>query len=392
MEKAQKTRRAKGEGTINLQPDGRWRARINFGIDMFGKRIRRSIYAPTKAECVKKMREMLAAKADGHLPVANAETKTFGEYLTMWVEDIAKPSISSKTYLGYENSIRKYIAPYLGHLPLQKITPIHIQKLYGELSKQGIGDRTRQLVHVTITGALGRAVKLELIPKNPAEMVDKPRYQRGEVRALSPKQVEELLSAAEGDRLYHYYVVAITTGMRPGEQAALKWSDINFDNGTLSVRRRIGYSARTVTIDEPKTASGRRRIDLTDRAITALHAQKEQNARENLAKCEWVFPELDGEPLRVYFGLTRFKAVLAKTSIGHLKLYELRHTFATLSLIAGIPLKVVSEMLGHASIQITADTYQHILPTMQKEAIGKLNLLFLRGQDANIGDKIGDKP
>ena len=389
METKSKTRRAKGEGAIDLMADGRFRARVNFGVDLLGKRVRRAVYGRTRAEVAAKLRELLTAKGEGILPDAKTEQMRVDHYLTMWVNDIARPAISPQTYHGYETAIRKHIIPTLGHHDLGQLRPLHIQKLYSDLEKNNVGSRTRQLVHVTLTNALGRAVKLELVAKNPALNVEKPRHQKKEIRALSPREVEHLLSAAAEDRLLHFYVLAVTTGMRPGEMAALKWSDINLVEGTIAVQRRIGYAMKKVTIEKPKTAAGRRRIALSDRAIQSLRDQKEQNARENLGACEWVFPELNGEPLRVYYGLSRFDDLIKnKTSLGKVTLYGLRHTFATLALAAGIPLKVVSEMLGHASIQITADTYQHVLPSIQDEAISKLNAFF---SPKAIGSKIGDQ-
>jgi integrase len=197
--------------------------------------------------------------------------------------------------------------------------------------------------------------------------------------------VRRFLEKAQGDRLEALYVLAVTCGMRLGELLALRWGDLDLENGYLMVQRTLRFSKGTWSYTEPKTAHGRRKIILTSVACEALRRHRAHQATERLAlgpiwtNTELVFTDEVGQPLR---GITvyrdRFVPLCKRADVPTIRFHDLRHTAATLLLLQGVNAKVVSEMLGHASVTITLSLYAHVLPDMQKDAAAALDRLLLQ--------------
>jgi integrase len=202
-------------------------------------------------------------------------------------------------------------------------------------------------------------VKWQLISLNIAEAVDPPRSTKREIRPLNSEQVKLLLELAKGTNLYALYLLAITTGMRQGELLGLKWEDVNLRTGSLQVRRTI-FNGQ---VSAPKTSKGRRSIKLTQLTVGALQGHQRQG--------EWVFSSGVGTPISCHNLHNRmWKPLLNKAGLPpNTRFHDLRHTCATLLLTKGVHPKIVQEMLGHSTISITLDTYSHVLPNMQKEAV-----------------------
>jgi integrase len=207
-------------------------------------------------------------------------------------------------------------------------------------------------------------VRWLLVPRNVAEAATPPRQTRPEIAALSEEQVRSLLQVARGDALEAFWVLAVTTGMRNGELLALQWRDVDLEARTLRVRRSVFNGA----VSSPKTAAGNRMIRLTGMAEAALKGHHLATAKRQIS--EWVFPSRAGTPLSVHNVYRRaWKPLLLRAGLPPTtRMHDLRHTCATLLLSRGVPVKVVSEMLGHASVSITLDTYSHVLPDMQESA------------------------
>lgn len=182
-----------------------------------------------------------------------------------------------------------------------------------------------------------------------------PRPTKPEIKSLSAEQVKTLLAAARGDRLEALYVLAVTTGMRIGEMFGLKWSDVNLGAGTLQVRRTMAPDG---TANPPKTASSRRTVRLSRLAIRALSGHPRT--------AEWVFASAARTPIGVCnFHKNSWRPLLQRAGLPHARVHDLGHTAATLMLSRGVPVKVVSEMLGHADVSTTLSIYAHVLPDMQ---------------------------
>jgi integrase len=326
---------------------------------------RKTVYGKTYDE-VKKKLNTLRADADKGL-VFDAGNVTVGKYLEAWLTHRVKGTVRESTFGSYSRTVNNYLIPGIGKIKLKNLKPMHLRKLYWETLASGRSTRTVQYMHTLTKKALKDAIRGELIPHNPAEAVDPPKMKREEMRPLSAEEVRRLLTVTQDDRLAALWTVAVHTGMRPGEMLALKWGDVDMDARTLQVRRAL--SAQVVS--EPKTKRSRRRIGLSCGAHAALRDHRKRQLEERMRRGElWedrdlVFPSSVGTHMSQR-NLTRaFKAAAARAGLPEtVRLYDLRHTCATLLLSRNVHPKYVQELLGHASIALTLDTYSHVVPGM----------------------------
>jgi integrase len=364
-----KKRRGNGEGTIYTRKDGRYEARYTVHTASGPKR--KAIYGKTRAEVAEKLTKAMADRDTG--VSFDASTITLGEYLRVWLEDSVKDRVKLATYEGYARMVRNHISPMLGGMKLKNLTPPHLRRLYKEKLDSGLGTRSVQYIHTTLHKALKQAVDDGLILRNVADSVKPPQLKRTEMKPLSPKQAKALLEAAGGDRFEAMYVLAITAGLRQGELLGLKWEDVDLEGGKLQVRRTL-YKGNFTT---PKTAKSRRTVKLTVRAVEALKRHREAQLEESVPlEGLWqdyglIFTTHVGTPVNRHNFYTRnFKPLLKKAGLPYaVRFHDLRHTCATLLLSKNVNPKVVSEMLGHANVTVTLDTYSHVLPHMQDGAV-----------------------
>jgi integrase len=246
-----------------------------------------------------------------------------------------------------------------------------VQGFYQDRLDAGLSASTVHKVHTILHKALARAVAWQMVPRNVTDAVEPPRPAPREMRPQSPAEARKLLDAAQGDRLEALYVLAATTGMRQGELLALKWQDVDLGNATVSVRRTLTRSGGRYTLGEPKTKKSRRSIRLTPRAANVLeqHLERQlsdiQMLGDNYADQGLVFSTDTGTPFNPSNVRQRsFTPLLRKASIPHIRFHDLRHTCATLLLGKGTHPKLVQELLGHATVAITLDTYSHVMPGM----------------------------
>lgn len=385
---AARKRRGRSEGSIFQRADGTWAASLSLGYDDKGKRKRRVVYGDTKKEVQEKLRALQNAAVNGQL--ADAGTLTVAQYLARWLENTAKPRVQPKTHLRYEQLVRLRINPSLGGVRLSKVTPLHVEQLFASLERDGVSARGRQMTGTMLHTALRDAVRLRLIPYNPATDVAKPKPRKQEMQIYDAEQAARFLDAASEDRLHAMYVLAVDTGMRQGELFALHWTDFDFTIGSVQVQRSLEEINGKLRVKEPKSGRGRR-IELSRFALDALHEHRKRMLAEGHATGP-VFCDLDGGYLRKGNVLRRsFWKIIDRANttatkeakhrpgsmpLARIRFHDLRHTSATLLLLADVNVKIVSERLGHASIQLTLDTYSHVLPTMQKRAAEKMDGIF----------------
>lgn len=370
-------RRGNGEGSIFQRSNGYWVGTINIGYDEAGKRRRKTIYGGTKKEVQDEMTRLQSRKLDGTL--GDAGRLTVGEFLDSWLEDSAKPTIRATTHASYEGVIRLHIKPRLGGLALGKLTPAHVQSLYSEMERNGASPRMRQLTHAILRRAVNQAVKWGTLPRNVCDAVEPPRVERKEIHALSAEQAKILLKAAADDRLCAVYTLAITTGLRLGEIFGLQWADVNLEagKGSLMVRHTLMDLNGELSLSEPKTAKSRRKVELSAMAVDALWDHRKKMLAAGHGTDGFIFRDSRGGPLRrSHFHADNFKPLLKTAGLPKIRFHDLRHTAATLMLSGGEHPKVVQEMLGHANIGMTMDTYSHVQPTMQREAVDRLGTLL----------------
>jgi integrase len=299
---------------------------------------------------------------------------TFGQYLDAW---LASPptNYARKTLERFESMARVHLKPTLGGIPLQKLSSADLRNAYAQWRKN-LSAQTIVHHHRLIHRVLGQAVEENLARHNAAvfKRADRPRASRAEARFLSSDEIVRLLQAAEGTSLRPLIVLALATGARRGELLGLKWSDVNFDRGTLAIRRALDQTKTGVLEKTPKNGKSRV-LPLPVSAIEALRLQRSECLCE---RSNYVFPGADGGawiPHKVSDG---FRELCRKAKIAGASFHSLRHTAATQMLELEVPPKVVQERLGHSTIAITMDLYSHATPSLQLEATHRIEGILAR--------------
>jgi integrase len=319
--------------------------------------------------------------------------QTTGHYLDEWLE-AAKVTLRPSTFSSYKGLVDQHIKPGVGTIPLQKLTGGHLNALYSKMldkkgrkdGKGGLSPRTVSYAHAVIHRALRDAVRWNRLPRNVADSADPPKATKPPIRRWDAAQLRDFLKRMNEDRLYAAYLLIATTGMRRGEAFGLRWQDVDFEAGQLSVRQTLIAPGYKVQFSKPKTAKGNRSIALDPTTVAVLKAHRKAQIAERLALGAdyadtggLVFTELDGSPVNPVKFSKQFERAVKAAGLPRVPLHGLRHTWATVALSAGIHPKVVSERLGHATISLTLDTYSDVLPGLQEEAAAKVAALVLPG-------------
>jgi len=371
-------------GQIIRRGDKTWVVRIYQGCDENGKRryLNKTIHG-TKKDAQKYLTGKLRDKDLG----INIEpaSESLDKYLEKWLHGVVRSRVREATFDDYKYILDRYVSPALGAIRLCDITAIDVQKVYGDMLEKELSARTVRMTHAVLSSAMKQAVRWHMLPRNPCEFVDLPRLARKEMQCLSPEEAVRFLEAAKADRLGIVLSFALATGMRPEEYLSQKWSDIDLIKGAATVRRTLIWrKGGGWYFGEPKTSRSRRTIPLPKSLISALTEHRRRQAESRLKKGadyennELVFAANEGTPILLRNLVRRhFRPVLTNAKLPQsLRLYDLRHTCATLLLSAGENPKIVSERLGHASIVLTLDTYSHVLPSMQQAATEKLEMIL----------------
>lgn len=370
-----------GQLLSHVDDPKRWMVRAYVGRDGKGrKRYRSEVVVGRKRDAEARLIELLQDKNRGKLTPRH--TARVADLVREWLEHKGR-EVTPRTLDGYRNALELYVLPTLGHRRLGDLTLREIDALYGAMLEGKLpapdpGDdgkgrgwkggplspRTVRMTHVALSQALSQAVRWGMIAFNPAAEATLPSGKPKEKRALTVAERARFLDAADELDAFHkvLYRVLMDTGLRPGEACALKWSDVDLANGRLTVARAVtqGQDGERVTA-HPKTSRSRRTIPLFGlEPVLAAHLARQRSV--GLDEAGLVFTNQEGRMLAPWtFNRRELERVLAKAGIeGTFTLYGFRHTFATLHLQSGTPLKVVSEWLGHSTIQQTANTYQHL--------------------------------
>jgi integrase len=365
-----KRRRGNNEGSISQYADGRWCGRYFVELPD-GRKKRKALYGNSRKEVTNKLAQALAKRDDGVL--FDDEGQSLGEYIEWWLTTSKRGRVKATTYESHAREVRKHIIPGLGRIRLKSPSPAHLQSYYSFKCESGLAPRTVQYHHTLLHQALKNAVKWGYVRRNVAAVVDPPKVEKKEINPLSAAQVKALLEAAKGDRLEAFYLLAVSTGMRQGELQALKWTDIDLRERTLSGNRTLSAVNGGPVFTPPKTSKSRRKIFLSRKSVEALRRHRENQETEKEAVADrWhdddlVFCSSVGTPLSRHNVRSRsFKPLLRRAELPAIRFHELRHTCATLLLSKNIHPKLVQELLGHASISTTLDTYSHVLCGMSR--------------------------
>jgi integrase len=366
---------ARKVGQIVRRGDRTWLVRVYNGRDPESKK-RRYLNKTVRGrlrDAQSHLNKMLGERDGGRN--LDSSKQTLNQFLDRWLEVCAKPRLRAKSFQDYEGLLRRYVRPCLGAKTLATVSAFDIQMLYRDLLTGGLSARSIRYTHAVLRSALKQAVRWSLILANPADLVDLPRQSNRRVGVFSIEQARTFIKAISGHPCEALFALAMTTGMRPSEYLGLTWNDFDLDRGTVSISRTLEWRKGGGHFADTKRSRSRRVVKLQGWVIALLreHLSRERGCREDL-----VFRAKRGGPVRESrFVQCYFKPLLKKAELPSIRLYDLRHTAATISLAAGVPAKVVSEQLGHASVGFTLDVYSHVLPHMQDAAAELVQALLL---------------
>lgn len=364
---------------------GAWSYRLDLGFDDAGKRRQRQVgNFATKREAQAALNEALAGLQQGAYVAPSKQTVR--EFLDTWIETV-KPELAITAWTNYREVLKSYVLPHIGSVRLADLSAMDLKRWHGELLDHGRRDGTPlavnsvKLAHRVLHRALADGVRWNVLPVNPASSVRVPKGEHKEMSVWTSEEARRFLDSLEHDRLRGLWALALHTGMRRGELAGLRWSDVDLDGGTLTIaQQRTTAGSKTVTM-APKARSQRQLI-LADPTVSSLRKHLERQLIERFdAGVAWVesgyvFVDESGEPLLPQRITKMFAAAIARADVPTIRLHDVRHTMATNALAAGVHPKVVQEQLGHATIAVTMDIYSHVPQAVRREGAGRIAGLF----------------
>jgi integrase len=369
-------RRGRGEGSIERLPSGKFRAELGAGKDpATGKRVKDRKTFDTKREAIAWRSARQAERSRG--VAVNDGGMTVSAWLDTWLEG-KRSTTEPATHRWYERRARLHLKPRIGTVVLGKLSAMDVGRMDAKLTDQGVSAGERQKACRTLRIALEDAVRLNLIPVNVAKRVKLPKVTRRAIRPLDESQSQAFLRAAQSDRLSALYDLLLDAGCRPGEAFALHWTELNLDAGTALIKQSLEDLGGRLRLKSPKTSRGRRTVRLSRRTVASLRSHRERMRGEGHdVSSGVVFCDTQGGYVRLS-NLRRdsFLKVLKRAGVPAIRLYDLGHTCATLLLSRDVNVKVVSERLGHESVEITLKFYAHCMPCMQERAVDALDSLF----------------
>ncbi|HEX8173973.1 MAG TPA: tyrosine-type recombinase/integrase [Pyrinomonadaceae bacterium] len=378
-------------GQIIKRGDNTWLVRIFLGRDTKGKRtyLNKTIHG-TKKDAQTFIREKERARDFG-LPLESLNI-TFNEYLDRWLK-FSEQHVREYSHFWYKQLLESYVRPTLGTRRLAELQPLDFQSLYDYLLERGLSGRTVRHVHARIVTALNQAVRWRMIQQNHASLIKPPKIVKREMHFLTPEEAARFLVKTEQGQYGTMLRFALATGLRPEEYLGLQWKELELDRtdrGVVHIRRVVHQLSRGGgwMWGDVKSPSSRRDVYFPLTLVHELkkHRIQQQELRLRMGKeyedHNLVFATKFGTPIHRKFVTTyHFKPTLKRAELPHtIRLYDLRHSYVTLSLISGVKPKVVSQQAGHSSVAFTLDNYAHVIPEEREGASDKLeSLLFNTG-------------
>jgi integrase len=364
--------RGKGEGTIYKRPDGRWEARVVVGRTPRGNPKRRSVYGKTRKEVADKLHDLRGDQRAGRLP-ENVSTLTVGEFLEVWLQH--RSDVAITTLATYRNMMNAYVIPALGERKLTGLTPLELEGFQTDLAARGLSARIVEYAHVLFKAALKQAVRWRLLPNNPMDAVNRPPGSRPKRRFWTPEQARTFLNAIQKDRLHGLYLLVILTGLRRGELLGLRWDDIDWSRSSITVQHSLVFAnGKRIEKDSVKTPAGKRSFTVPKEVLETLRERRtayeleREVAGERWQEKGFVFGSLIGTGLYESTLREQHDRLIVAAGVPRITMHELRHTYTSLALLRGVDLKEVSRRLGHSTVRITLDTYQHLYPEQDQAA------------------------
>jgi integrase len=360
--------------------DGRYETRATLNTAMGRRRV--SFYGDTAEEANNKKFQALADQAKGIL-FSDPARLTVGEHLQSWLTDTARYQVSEGTFERYERTCRNHLVPFFGRLRLRELTAAHVRAFKARKIEEGLNPNTVGVMQGVLSTALNQAMDDSLIPSNPASRVKKAvKREQAPMRSLSQEEASRLLGAAAvGTRDEALLTLALRTGMRQGDLAALRWDDVDLtDKPSITVGRSADTRTKT-RVSTTKTGKDRK-IHIGPRTIEVLKAHRARQREERMAATSWadpglVFPNTKGKIRRRDSVMRSLRRFLEEADLPvDVRFHDLRHTAGTLALRQGVPLHTVSRMLGHSDPAMTLRRYAHVLDDMRDDAARAMDELF----------------
>ena len=335
-------RRANGEGNIRKRKDGRWEGRFTAGTDPeTGKQIFKNVLGKTQAEVKEKLKRALeeAKKVD----FTRTGKYTVEQWMDEWFENVCKIKVRPSSHQTYRGYIDHHVAPNIGKIPLEKLSTMDLQKLYRKLMNKGrverieaehqpkgLSAKTVWNINQVISSAMDFAVAQKIISENPCKAVALPKLEHKEMQTIPAEQLQAFLQEAKATGVYEMYYIELATGLRRGELLGLKWSDIDWKNGIIKVRRQVARVNGEIVEAPLKTKNSYRAVSISPQAIEVLREQKRKT------NDIYVFPSPNGGPISPDSVNNMLKRVLERAGIPKVRFHDLRHTFATIALQNGV--------------------------------------------------------
>ncbi len=396
-DKPQKRRRGHGEGSISQRADGRWMGRVDLGYQG-GKRKVKTIYGKTRKEVADKLRILIQQQRQG-VNIA-PERQTVEAFLLRWLDEVVRPTKRPGTLDIYTAAVRRML-PHIGSTQLQKLTVQQVQAMLSALLREGYAPATVDRARDVLINALNVAQRWELVPRNVAALTEPIKVDAYTPHVYSPLQAQQFLQAAAGDALEAAYWLGLS-GLRRGEVLGLRWQDINLSASEIRVqwslesirRERLSDAERaargilqltdTLALSRTKTDESQRVVYLSP-GLTALleeHQRRQSMLREALSTT-WkdfnlVFCTGKGTPIAPRNFLRSRQDLLKRAGLPQVRFHDLRHSFVSLLVAAGVPLKVVQELAGHSDPRITQQIYTHVSEDQKRDAATTLDMLLRR--------------
>lgn len=386
-----KHKRMNGEGSFVVDEARNIVIYQFYYTDINGKRCRGKKAAKSKGKAKAKAEAFLDDLERQRQALSN-RGKTVQAWVSRWLSDYIRPNVRPKTYETYHSCLINHIVPYFGNILLSDLEASKLQEHFawlqqhGGIKGQGISPTSVRTVRRYFSMCLDEAIRVGgLLDTNPVKQTKPPKAEKIEIVTLSQDEIKVLIENA--GKLDHSFLrnmlpvlirLALATGMRQGELFGLQWSDVDTENCCINLKRTLTYpKGKGAVLQEPKTATGRRKIPISksDMEILKGYRKWQQEYAASLGDLftvsDYVFTSTFGEPLRFSNFLRRhWRPLLNRCGISKKFVFHgLRHTHATMLLRAGVHPRVVMERLGHSSIKITLDTYSHVLPDMQEKAV-----------------------
>lgn len=391
-------RRSRGEGALFKRSDGRWEGQILVDT-LGGRRRRKSLYGATKAEVVEKLAAERRCLRAG-LPPTDGRQRT-EDYLRWWVNHVVPATVSAASQRTYAAHVEHYLIPALGSVPLVKLAPAHVTQLMDLMASGSLGRGSRPLATATqaqarkvLGRALRRAMAEGLVDRNVAQLADGPKVRSRVGRGLSSAELASLMSAMKGERLEAAFLVQLGLGLRLGELLGLQWGLVDLSAGVVAIRHQLQRQPREgLALAELKTTSSRRNLVLPGELASVLRRWGARQSRERLRRgsawanpLDLVFTTPVGTPIDASNYRRELKRVARQAGLGELRTHDLRHTAGSMLFAAGLPMKVISEHLGHSSERVTADLYVHTVDASRRAVAESMSALL---SEARTGGAAG---